>query len=197
MTPYLQVWFSVLSLVLSIILIKVLDGPGFELHVFIWSRCKFSCLIHFSRSTDMKVMQHYVSQVLNSHPEWSHYHQFLLHHWSEKCNFCTNRFVCLKRRFWYIIWPPIFKFDFRYYLWSSVSSSSRFWMVLVLSSIFVSSQEVNFHVSFISLGQRTWKLCNMMCLKYSILIQNGLIIIKISFIICRRSLTFLPIDLSL
>ena len=70
--------------------------------------------------------------LLNSHPGWSHYHQFLLHHWSEKYNFSTNRLFCLKRRFLYIIWPPIFKFDFRYYLWSSVASSSGsgwFWIL--------------------------------------------------------------------
>ena len=97
--------------------------------------------------------------LLHSHPGWSHYHQFLLHHWSEKYNFSTNRLFCLKRRFLYIIWPPIFKFDFRYYLWSSVASSSRFWMVLDFSSISSSAEIVTFRVFFISLGQRTWKLC--------------------------------------
>ena len=112
----------------------------------------------------MKVMLNYVSQAFNSHPELSHYHQCLLHHWSEESNFHTNRFVSLKRIFWYIIWPPIFKFDFRYCLWSSVSSSSRFWMVLVLSFMSLSGQDVNFHVSFISLGQRTRKLCEVKCL---------------------------------
>ena len=120
--PYLKVWFSVLSLVLSIIFIKVLDGSGFELHFSICSRRKVLCIIHFSRPIEVKIKLNHVCQVLSSHPAWSRCHQFLFHHWSEKSNFCTNRFVCLKRRFWYIIWPPIFKFDFRCYLWSSVPS---------------------------------------------------------------------------
>ena len=141
-------------------------------------------------------MLNYVSQVLHSHPECLLYHQFLLHHWLEKSKFRTNQFVSLKQTFWYIIWPPFSYFNFRYYLRSSASSPSMFWMVLVFSSIFSSAQDVTFHVSFISLGQRTWKLCNMMCLKYSILIQNGLIIIKISSIIGRRSVIFVPINLS-
>ena len=45
---------------LSIILVKVLDGHGFDLHFFI--RCKFSCLNNFSISTDTKIMRSYVSQ---------------------------------------------------------------------------------------------------------------------------------------
>ena len=60
MTTYLQIWFSVISMFLSIILVKVLDGHGFDLHFFI--RCKFSCLNHFSISTDTKIMRSYVSQ---------------------------------------------------------------------------------------------------------------------------------------
>ena len=63
MTPYLQVWFSVLSLVLSIIFIKVLDGSNFELYFSICSRRKFLSIIYFSRSTEVKIKLSYVSQV--------------------------------------------------------------------------------------------------------------------------------------
>ena len=97
------------------------QGSGwfwFWCRFFICSRHEFSCPIHFSRSTDIKVMSIYVPDILHSPPEWPFYHQFLLHHWLEESNFCTNRFVSSKRRFWYIIWPHNTQFDFRCFLWS-------------------------------------------------------------------------------
>ena len=93
----------------------VLFGPQYYLHQEsgrFWFRCpfficsthKFSYPIHFSIPTDINVMAKYVSDILHSHPEWPLYHKFLLPQWSEKFNFCTNRFVSSIRRFWYIIW---------------------------------------------------------------------------------------------
>ena len=125
-------------------------------------------------------MPKYVSDTLHSHPEWPLCRQFLLPHWWEKSNFCTNRFVSSKRTFWYVIWSHSPKFGFRCSLQPSVSSSSRFWMVLVFSSNSLSAQDLNFHASFISLGQRMRKLDWIMYLKYSIFIQNRLVIIIFS-----------------
>lgn len=84
-------------------------------------------------------MSAYVSDILHSHPEWPLYYKFLLHHWSEKSNFCTIRFVSLKQTFCYTIWPHSWKCDFRCFLCSSVSSPSRVWMVLVMMPIFICS----------------------------------------------------------
>ena len=69
----------------------------------IYVRCNFTYLIYFSRATDVKVMLNNVSQTVNSHPECPLYPQYDLHYWSEKSNFCSNRFVSSKQRFWYII----------------------------------------------------------------------------------------------
>ena len=61
---------------------------------------------------------------------------------------------------------------------------------------FSSAQDMNFHGTFISLCLRIQTLRQNMCQIHSILIQNGLFIINFSSIIGRRSLIFVPFDLS-
>ena len=80
--PWVKIWCSVFSLVISLLFIKEVDKTNLERNFAISPRYTFSCPIYVYSSNDVIVMLNYVSQVPHSHPECHLCHEFLLNQWS-------------------------------------------------------------------------------------------------------------------